>query len=100
VTDIPLSDTIDALRAELSAAVAKGADADIRFPVGAIQLEFNVTVTKSTDVKGGIRFWVVDAGAGGSIASQAVQKVTIALEPPVDRAGQPVKVTGSLGYQP
>jgi hypothetical protein len=100
MTDIPLSDTIDALRTELSAAIAKGADADVQFPVGAIQLEFNVSVTKSADVKGGVRFWVVDAGTGGSIASSAVQKVTIALEAPVDRAGRPVKVTGSLGYQP
>lgn len=100
MSDIPLADAIEALRAELSAAVARGADADVQFPVGAIQLEFNVTVRKSADAKAGVKFWVIEAGGGGSVASESVQKVTIQLQAPVDRSGRPVKVTEPLGYQP
>jgi hypothetical protein len=97
---IGLRETIEALRDELSAAMASGKDAEIQFPVGEVQLEVNVGVTRTAEAKGGVRFWIVELGGGGSRASESLQKVTVRLEPPVDRSGAPVKVTRHLDRKP
>jgi Trypsin-co-occurring domain 2 len=97
---IGLKETIEALRAELSAAVESGSDAEIQFPVGEVQLEVNVGVTRTADAKGGVRFWVLELGGGGSRATESLQKISVTLEPPVDRTGAPVKVTRRLDRKP
>ena len=89
---IGLVETIDALRTELAEAVAQGTDAEFQFPVAGIQLEFNVTVTRDTKAEGGVKLWVVSVGAGGSAGNATTHKVVVNLEPPVDRAGRPVRV--------
>jgi hypothetical protein len=75
VEKIGLVETIDALRTELAEAVAKGNDAEFQFPVGGIQLEFNVTVTRDTTVEGGIKLWVVSLGGGASAGKVASGRV-------------------------
>jgi hypothetical protein len=92
-SQIGLVDVVQALRSELARASAEGAGAEIRFPVGQITLEFQVGVTKAAEAQGGIRFWVLELGAAAGVASESVQRVSIVLEPPVDRFGQPIKVT-------
>jgi hypothetical protein len=100
VERIGLAETLAALRAELAAAVAAGADKDIQFPVGAVQLEFHVGVTKSADARGGLRFWVLELGGGGNRATETVQKLTVTLEPPVDAAGEQIRVHRGLDEKP
>src|SRR6266487_5997422 len=90
---IGLVETIDALRSELAAAVEKAQGQEIQFPIGSVQLEFQVGVTWDTEAKAGVRFWVLELGAGGSYANESVQKVTLNLEAPVDLEGKSVKVT-------
>jgi hypothetical protein len=90
---IGLVETIDALRSELAAAVKKAQGQEIQFPVGSIQLEFQVGVTWDAEATGGVKFWVLELGASGSYANESVQKVTLNLEAPVDAEGRPVKVT-------
>ena len=90
---IGLVETIDALRSELAAAVEKAQGQEIQFPIGSVQLEFHVGVTWDTEAKAGVRFWVLELGAGGSYANESVQKVTLNLEAPVDLEGKSVKVT-------
>src|SRR5438046_10416790 len=97
---IGLVETIDALRSELAEAVKKAKGQEIQFPIGSIQLEFQVGVTWDTEAKGGVRFWVLELGASGSYANESVQKVTINLEAPVDDEGRPVKVTRRLQQMP
>jgi Trypsin-co-occurring domain 2 len=92
VERIGLAETVAALRAELAAAVASGADEEIQFPVGPVQLEFHVGVTKSAEGKGGLKFWVLELGGGGSRATETIQKLTVTLEPPVDAFGERVRV--------
>ena len=41
VSEIGLSETIDALRAELAAAVERARNTDIQFPVAGVQLEWS-----------------------------------------------------------
>ena len=90
---IGLVETIDALRSELAAAVEKAQEQEIQFPIGSVQLEFQVGVTWDAEAKGGVKFWVLELGASGSYAHESVQKITLNLEAPVDDEGQQVKVT-------
>ncbi len=97
---IGLVETIDALRSELAVAVEKAQGQEIQFPIGSVQLEFQVGVTLDTEAKAGVRFWVLELGASGSYANESVQKVTLNLEAPVDSEGRAVKVTRRLQQKP
>ena len=97
---IGLVETIDALRSELAAAVEKAQGQEIQFPIGSVQLEFQVGVTWDAEAKGGVRFWVLEFGASGSYANESVQKVTLNLEAPVDAEGRAVKVTRRSQQKP
>src|SRR5579871_5993954 len=79
MAEIGLVEAIASLREELAEAVEKGKNQDIQFPVGNIDLEFQVGVTR--DVKGGgkLRFWVLELGADTGYAAETVQKVKISL---------------------
>ena len=90
---IGLSEVIDALHSELAAAVKKAQGQEIQFPIGSVQLEFQVGVTWDAEAKGGVKFWVLELGASGGYANESVQKVTLNLEAPVDDEGRAVKVT-------
>ena len=100
MAEIGLRETIDALRAELTAARAEAMDADVQFPVAGVQLEFHVGVKRGADGKGGVKFWVLELGGGGSYARETIQKVVVTLGPPVDRAGAPVKVADPSTVRP
>ena len=97
---IGLADTIDALRYELAEAMSKAADAPIQFPIGQVQLEFQVGVTKDAKAKGGARFWVVQLGAEAGYAADSIQKVSITLEAPVDAHGERVLVAPPFDEHP
>ena len=100
MTEIGFAETIQALRSELATAMRTAEGEAIQFPLGSIQLEFHVGVTKATDVKAGVKFWVVELGGSGAYSAESIQKVTITLEPPVDAAGSPLKVARKTGYKP
>ena len=97
---IGLVETIEKLRAELAEAVEKGQDADIQFPVGSIQLEFNVVVSRDVEAKAGLQFWVVSLGGGATVGEQVTHKVVLNLEPPVTPDGVPIQVTRSGSDKP
>jgi len=93
MTEIGLQETIEALRSELAAAVERAKDTEVQFPVTGVELEFHVGVTRTGDGKAGVKFWVVELGGGISYARETIQKVTVTLGAPLDRAGQPVMVS-------
>ena len=97
---IGLSETISALKSELAMAAVAAEDADIQFPVGEIELEFQIGVTKSGTGKTGVSFWVIELGAEGSYATESIQKVKVKLQAPVDKTGAPVKVRRNLPQKP
>jgi Trypsin-co-occurring domain 2 len=97
---IGLPETIEALRAELRQAVAEGQDQDIQFPVGEVQLEFQVGITREGNVDGKLNVWVLELGVGGSYAKESVQTVTLTLESPVDAQGQPIKIRRRSAEKP
>ncbi|MGF6886359.1 hypothetical protein ABIA39_000326 [Nocardia sp. GAS34] len=79
--DIELGDAVTALRDELLAATARGADEDMRFVVGPIELSFEVELRADAKAKTGFKAWVVtgDVEAGGSRTRK--QRVSITLTP-------------------
>jgi hypothetical protein len=100
VERIGLAETVAALRAELAAAVTAAANEEIQFPVGPVQLEFHVGVTKSAEGKGGLRFWVLELGGGGSRATETIHKITVNLQAPIDAAGELVRVYRGADQKP
>ncbi|MFB7248998.1 trypco2 family protein [Streptomyces populi] len=97
---IPLSDVLDQIRAELVDAAAQSADQDLQFPVGAVQIELQVGVSRSADGKAGLKLYVFELAAGAAVSHQAVQKVIVNLEPPVDREGRRIRVAHELDERP
>ena len=97
---IGLAETIDALRGELSEAMSRGAGQRIQFPLGQVQLEFHAGVKRDVEAKGGLRFWVIELGAGENHATESIQRVTVTLEPPVDARGERVLVARGSDEKP
>jgi hypothetical protein len=84
-----LTEAIRMMRSELSEAVAAAADEKLHFEVGEIELEFQVAVELSGNA--GVKFWVVDVGAGASRSQTHVVRVPLR---PVLADGRPV-LTGA-----
>ncbi|MGP3983145.1 trypco2 family protein [Streptomyces sp. KR80] len=78
---IELSELIRDLRKELSAALADGTDETLRFELGPVELEATMAVDRDARADGKIRFWVVDASAGGRLAQSRTQRITLTLQP-------------------
>ncbi len=90
---IGLQEAIAALRTELIEAVMASQGEKLRFEVGEITMEFQIEVERSMEAKGGLKFYVVDLGAGGTEKAKDVHKVVIPLKP-VRADGKPI-LTGS-----
>lgn len=84
---IALADAITELRRELVESVARSKNEDIRFAVGEVVVEFAVTVEHEKGVSGGVKFWVVNADASGSIGRATTHKLTVPLTPRVPGGG-------------
>lgn len=86
---IGLQEAIAALRTELIESVIASQGERIRFEVGEITMEFQIEVERSIEAKGGLKFYVVELGAGGTERSKDVHKVVVPLKP-VRLDGRPV----------
>jgi hypothetical protein len=100
MTEIDLAAAISAVREEMSRAVAEGAGFDFQFPIDGVELEFKVGVTKTGQAGGTVRFWVLEADASGTRATESSHRVTVALGAPLDRNGQVVRVSKHSTQKP
>jgi hypothetical protein len=80
-TTIPLRDTIEALRAEITEAVAAASGSKVRFELGPIELEFQCVAKKEGGAEAKVSFHIFALGASGKVASEETQKVKIVLKP-------------------
>ncbi|MDQ3150272.1 MAG: hypothetical protein M3R63_00605 [Actinomycetota bacterium] len=78
---VELAQVISRLRQELSAAMREGEGEDLRFELGPVELELTVAVSREAGPNAKVRFWVVELGADGKVASQATQRITLTLDP-------------------
>ncbi|MCX4091964.1 trypco2 family protein [Nocardia sp. alder85J] len=106
--EIELGDAVAALRDQLLDAAARGADENLRFVVGPVELSFEVELHLDTKVKGGLKAYVVTGEIEAGASRVRHQKVTITLTPKnrgggdilvgsSDRAPGPGPVSGPLG---
>jgi len=78
---VELARYIESLREELVTAWMAGRDSPVGFEVGSVELEVSINAERTAEVKGGVRFWVLDAGLGGSVMTQSAQRVKLSLVP-------------------
>jgi len=78
---VELAEVITRLRQDLTKAKNQAAGDEISFSVGDIELEFQFVVTKSGEASAGIKFWVVNAEAGGTYENAVTQKLKLKLTP-------------------
>jgi hypothetical protein len=78
---VPLASVIEALRAELLVALAKGKGQEVRFALGDIELDFQVEVSQERGGEAGVKFWVVALGGKGSRSSATTHTVRVKLSP-------------------
>lgn len=84
---VDLADAVRAVRDGLMAAAEAGEGAPLRFELGEIQMEFAVEVRRDAKVSGGVKAWVVTAGAEAGTGASRTQRVAFTLKPV--RAGTP-----------
>ena len=78
---VPLGEAIRSLRAELLQAMEDARGSELRFALGPVELEFQLTATTEASAGGAVRFWVIDADAKGSRASGSTHTLRVTLTP-------------------
>ena len=78
---IELAQVISQLREELDTARRAGEGEDLRFELGPVELELMVGVDRQAGPDAKVRFWVIELGASGKVASQATQRIKLILDP-------------------
>lgn len=76
-----LPNVLLALRNELELAQANAENENLKFSLQEIEIEVQVAVTSEAKAKGGVKFWVYEAGAEGSIGKQTVHTVKLKMKP-------------------
>ncbi|MCP4702439.1 MAG: hypothetical protein GY862_37105 [Gammaproteobacteria bacterium] len=90
---LQLSDMLVALRRELLDAQCKAANENLKFSVEELEVEVQYTTSTEGVVKGGVRFWVYNAEAGGKIASQTVHKLKLKMKPELSDGDEVLKIS-------
>jgi Trypsin-co-occurring domain 2 len=83
-TELPgveLADAVAAVRAGLVSAAERAEGQSLRFELGDIEMEFTVEVRRDARARGGVKAWVVDAGAEAGGSRGRTHKVSFTLKP-------------------
>ena len=89
---IELSAPVSAIRRQLTEAARQGADESVHFEVGPIQMEFTVELTHEAGARGGVRAWVLSAGADARASRGTTHRVSLTLTPRDAATGSPVEI--------
>jgi hypothetical protein len=92
---IELARVINDLREELHAAIDAGADEQLRFELGPIELEVSVAVERSTGGVGKVRFWVVELKGDQRRNASNTQRIKLSLTPKLTGMRRPPQISGS-----
>ena len=95
-TRIPLAQAIEDLRAELLIALADGKDQPLQFRLKPVELELKLAVTREAGANAGVKFWVLDFGAKGTVGDAATHTLKLVLEP-VGRDGKTEFLVSDVG---
>ncbi len=78
---LELWELISKLREDLQAAMAEGEGQAIRFKLETVEIELKVEAKRVGKGKAGIKFWVVEAGAEGSLENDRIQTIKLKMMP-------------------
>lgn len=78
---VPVAKAIEALRSELEAAMVAGEGSRLRFEAAAVDVELQATVTLGAEAGAGVKWWLVDANAKGSVERATTQIIKLTLTP-------------------
>jgi Trypsin-co-occurring domain 2 len=92
VSGTDLADAVEAIRQGLTDGAARGAGQDLRFEVGEIRMDFTVQLQRSRSARGGVKAWVVDAGADASRTDGRTHTVSVTLRPVDAATGRPPQI--------
>ncbi|MFJ2029191.1 trypco2 family protein [Streptosporangium sp. NPDC087985] len=95
-----LAETIEALRAELTAAMVRGSGKPLQFELGQVDVELTLAISREGSGDGGLRFGVVSFGAAGKAASETTHRLSLTLSPVTARGDGPVRVTADVDGEP
>jgi|EndMetStandDraft_4_1072995.scaffolds.fasta_scaffold690987_2 translation elongation factor EF-1beta len=79
--EIALAEMIETLRRELEIAQMQGAARPVAFGIDKVDLELKVTMSRKAKGEGGIKFWVISAGAAGERGNETVHTFKLTLSP-------------------
>jgi hypothetical protein len=92
---LDLAEAIKGLRADLERAIddRDWSSSKIRFRLKPIHLKLQAVAKREGGVEGKVRWYVVEAGATGKLASEVTQTIELELEPlELDATGQRVQL--------
>lgn len=95
-----LAETIEALRAELTVAMARGSGQALQFELGEVTVELTLAIIREGSGNGALRFGVVSFGAAGKASSETTHRLSLTLNPVAARGGDPVRVTADVDGEP
>ena len=96
---IPLAQAIADLRKELLVALEEGRGKALQFKLQPVELELKLAITGSADAKAGVKFWVMELGAGGKYENATTHTLKLTLEP-VGVDGGPVLISDTNSGNP
>ena len=79
--EIPLAEMIETLRKELELAQIRGVGRPVVFGVDKVELELKMAISRKSQAEGGIRFWVLSAGAAAEGGRESVHTFKLTLSP-------------------
>lgn len=86
---VGLAAAIRGLRKELQEAHGEGADQDLQFRVGQVDLEFQVQISREASGEAGVKFYVVSLGGKASTLNHDTHTVRLTLMPQVSVGDEP-----------
>lgn len=97
---LELASAVDAIRAQLSNAMVRAEGQRLQFELADVELELEVAITRESSVDGGVRVWVISAGASGALTASATHRVKVTLRPKDMNSGQAPVISEQLGSIP
>ena len=97
---IPLAHMIQQLRAELIKAQWQSKGEPIAFKAEKVELELKIAITKTAEGKGGIEFWVINAGGSYEKSSATTHTFKLTLKPIDAATGGDVDLNATTSTKP
>lgn len=82
---LELAAVVGALKKELEETQRQRRDGDLRFHIVGVELELTVEVERNRDGRGGVKFYVIEAGGSIRSTDRTVQRIKLTLVPVGDQ---------------